>query len=397
MTSYRFFCRTLSLLGAVSVIVLATSASVVAQEMDGRWLPFVGCWEPTGQGAEGGILCVEPSDNGVELYTLSAGEVVTSDRMIANGTGYPRSIDGCEGWDSAEFSDDGRRLFTRSEFVCGEEIASNTSGIMSLVSSTRWIDVRSMDVDGERVAWVQSYRLTGPERMRQEGVDDFTQDMGMALRTARMYSSRNIWLEDIIEASEKVDAKAVEAWIAERGERFSIDADALLRLADAGVPESVIDVVVAVSYPERFAISGDVGAPEDESMLRDRRPVRPIYGYGHYPRGPFYNYGYGPYSYYGFSPYSPYSYGARYGYGYQGYYSGYYMPTTVIVNRREPTPKFGGRVYNGRGYRAGDPGSRTRPAPVAGGSSGADTRTAPGGGRSSTGRTAKRRGGGGPS
>jgi hypothetical protein len=233
--------------------------------------------------------------------------------------------------------------------------------------------------------------------MLQEGVDDFTQDMGMALQTARMYSSRNIWLEDIVEASGKVDTKAVEAWIAERGERFSIDADALLRLADAGVPESIIDVVVAVSYPERFAISGDAGAMEDEPRSLDRRPVRPIYGYGVYSRGPFYNYGYGPHSYYGFSTYSPYSYGTRYGYGYQGYYSGYYVPTAVIVNRREPTPEFGGRVYNGRGYRAGGSGSGTRPSPVAGGSSGVDNRTGSGSGRSSTGRTAKRRGGGGPS
>jgi len=402
MTLSHFSFRTFPLLAVASLMVLATSTPASAQEMDGRWLPFLGCWEPTGQGATDGVLCVEPTDDGVELYTVSGGEVVTSDLLVADGTSRPRSIEGCEGWDSAGFSRDGRRVFTRSEFICGEEIARTATGIMSLVAPTQWIDVRSMDVGGEQVAWVQSYRLVGPERMLQEGVEDstyFTQDMGMALQAARMYASRNIWLEDVVEAAERVDTKAVEAWVAERGERFALDADALIKLADAGVPESIIDVVVAVSYPGTFAIAGEAGA----SMGGDRRsfdgrPVRPIYGYGIYSRSPFYNYGYGPYSYYGYSPYSRYSYGSLYGYGYQGYYSGYssgryYMPTMVTVNRRESNPESGGRVYNGRGYRAGDQGSRTGPTQSVGGSSGAGTSTGSASGGSSTGRTAKPRGG----
>tara|TARA_B100000959_G_scaffold245552_1_gene270311 strand:- start:1481 stop:2317 length:837 start_codon:yes stop_codon:yes gene_type:complete len=272
---------------------------------------------------------------------------------------------------------------------------------MSLVAPTQWIDVRSMDVGGEQVAWVQSYRLVGPERMLQEGVEDnayFTQDMGMALQAARIYAARNIWLEDVVEAAEQVDTKAVEAWVAERGERFAVDADALVKLADAGVSESIIDVVVAVSYPGTFAIAGEAGSSMGgDRRSSDARSVRPIYGYGIYSRSPFYNYGYGPYSYYGYSPYSRYSYGSLYGYGYQGYYSGYssgryYMPTMVTVNRIESSPESGGRVYNGRGYRAGE-GSRTGPTQSVGGSSGADTSTGSASGGSSTGRTAKPRGG----
>ena len=128
------------------------------------------------------------------------------------------------------------------------------------------------------------------------------------------------------------------------------------------------------------------------------RTVRSVYGYGMYSRSPFYNYGYGPYSYYGYSPYNRYSYGSLYGYGYQGYYSGsyyggYYRPTEVIVNRREFNPETGGRVYNGRGYGAGDRGSFRGPDQSVGGSSGADTSTGSASGGSSTGRTAKPRGG----
>ena len=100
MTLCRFSFRTFSVLAAASLMIVALSTTVVAQEMDGRWLPFVGCWEPTGQGATDGILCIEPTDEGVELYTVSAGEVVTSDLMVADGARYPRNIEGCEGWDN---------------------------------------------------------------------------------------------------------------------------------------------------------------------------------------------------------------------------------------------------------------------------------------------------------
>ena len=97
MTLSHFSFRTFPLLAVASLMVLATSTPASAQEMDGRWLPFVGCWAPTGQGATDGVLCVEPTDDGVELYTVSGGEVVTSDLLVADGTSHPRSIEGCEG------------------------------------------------------------------------------------------------------------------------------------------------------------------------------------------------------------------------------------------------------------------------------------------------------------
>ena len=65
----------------------------------------------------------------------------------------------------------------------------------------------------------------------------------------------------------------------------------------------------------------------------------------------------------------------------------------VTVNRIEANPESGGRVYNGRGYGAGDRGSLGGPTQSVGGSSGADTSTGSASGGSSTGRTAKPRGG----
>ena len=132
---------------------------------------------------------------------------------------------------------------------------------------------------------------------------------------------------------------------------------------DAGVSDAVIDVVVAVSFPEHFAVDSD----EDH---RDRH-----YGYW---GSPFY---YG--SYYG---------GWGYGrYGYYGRYGGYYNPVVVTVgpNRRSG----GGRMVAGKGYRGPrDSGSSKGGSTVQGGSKKSGSSSA-GSSRRSTGRKAKPRGG----
>lgn len=171
-------------LGLLAATLLATP--VAAQHPDSRWQAFLGCWEPTGRAAEAGLLCVRPLEGVVELFTVIAGKIATSDTMVANGAQRLRSLEGCEGWESSEFSDDGLRLFTHSDFVCGEEIPRSSAGVMPMISPTMWVDVRSVEVGGEPVAWVQRYSLVGPLRMTGAGVEDVTQSRALAVESARL-------------------------------------------------------------------------------------------------------------------------------------------------------------------------------------------------------------------
>ncbi len=398
-----------SLIALASMTALGW-APTSAQEIDGRWGAFLGCWEPVGETVEQGMLCVRPAEGGVEIITVVEGEITTSDLLVADGAARQRTLEGCEGSESARFSMDGRRVFTRSDFVCGEELPRTATGIMSMTAPTRWLDVRSVDVDGEAVAWVQEYRLVGPERVAEAGIEDPTLGIGMAVRSARMAASRPIRLSDVEEAVAEVDPKAVEAWVAARGERFELNADALMRLDDAGVPASVIDVVVAVSYPERFQID----EPIDGAGMRGTRVAdmgdydrnRDRYGYGgrncwgsrfgyYGVRSLYWN----PF-YYGYSScYSPYYSPYSYGYGFYGYPFGgyYYTPRPIIITERTSSRA---RVINGRGYssgrtgnsgaasRGGAGGARVTPAGASAGSGGSRAS-----GGASTGRKAKPRGG----
>ena len=386
-------------LGAMALLTIAIPAH--AQEnIDGRWLAFVGCWEPVNGEDDAGLLCFSPSDGGLEMQNIVAGEVVATEHLVADGQLRPVSAAGCEASESLEFSEDGRRVFTRSEFVCGGDLARSGTGIMSFVAPNRWIDVRALDVEGEVVAWVQEYAMVGPARLAEEGVSDPSQGFGVGVRVGRMVAaSTAIDLDDVEEAVAHMDAKAVETWIAAQRDPFDLRAEDLLRLSDNGVPGSVIDVVVAVSYPDKFVV--EPSSPIEQTR-GDRRVGDAAYrGYGGY--NPYYGgvgysrYGFG-YSSFGYSPFGFSSLGF-YGGGFGGGYPGY-RPTTVIIDRRGGSDG-GGRIQNGRGYTTGSSGSSgrvaqprspsSRPAASVGSGSQSGSSAGSSGGTGSAPRKAKRR------
>lgn len=378
----------------VGTAVLAAAGPAEAQVDDTRWLAFIGCWQPPEGSEEAGLLCFRPAPGGVEMTNIVGGEVVSTEQLAADGEARPVVAEGCEGTEAVSFSEDGRRVFTTSDFTCGEDVRSGT-GVMAMVAPNRWVDVRSLDVRGEKIAWVQSYQLVGLDRLAEEGIDDPRAGMEASVRAARMAAAASIDLEDVAEATERLDSETVVAWVAAQGDEFDLDGDELLRLADAGMPEEVIDVVVAVSYPDRFVVEPEQNIAMAEATQGRRIPVGVGYrGYrGYLGWDPFYH-GYSPW---GFG-YSRFGY-APFGYGPIGYYpyGGYgYVPTRFRVERRAS----GGRVVRGEGYRPG-PGSipRSRAARPRGDSSGPGMTGSDGragvapSARPSTGRTAVRRGG----
>ncbi|MCE2455217.1 MAG: hypothetical protein J4G12_05275 [Gemmatimonadetes bacterium] len=370
-------------IGALAALAL-TGQSLAAQELaDARWTSFLGCWEPVGETETDGMLCVVPYGTGVEIFTWAEGEKSTSDLLVADGVMRSAEIEGCTGEEASRFSDDGRRVFTRSTFTCAADARQESSGIMAITSANEWSDVHSVDVDGERIAWVQHYRVASADRVAEAGLEDVTEGIGMAVRASRISASRPIDLDDVAEATREVHGKAVEAWIASRGEGLDFDGGDLVALADAGVSPGIIDVMVAVSYPNRFVIG--TGDPEGiDEVVPDNRVAGYYpglygpYGFRSYFGDPYWNYGYYSRGAWGLYPRSPYYYGG-------GYYNpGYYYPTRVVV---EPRADGGGRAVKGRGYTQGGSSS----GGTVGRSGGAIVQPAGGSrtGSGSTGRTAR--------
>ena len=379
------------LVAAVAMLTAGPLANLAAQEMDGRWLAFMGCWQPvrtsTTADAPESLLCFQPSasEAGVEMVWVEDGEITSREVVRADGQPRESSLEGCRGSRRAAFASRPGRVFMRVDQTCDGGVERASSGMFAMISPEVWIDTRVVTVDDAKLTWVTRYRLAMQSEADAVGLGEIAADRSLAVRSMRLAASGSYSVEDVVEAAQNVDPEAVEAWVVEHESPLEVDAGRLVQLADAGVPEDVIDMMIARSYPAHFALSSE-GAVGNQPALGYGGLYDPFFG--GYSR-----WGY-PYSRFGFGYQSSlYGYGFPYGYGY-GYGHGYgygYGPGIIRVGDTNN----GGRVIAGRGYSSGQSsGSATRfigssrGTPSIGRSSGSS-------GGSSTGRTARRRGGGG--
>jgi hypothetical protein len=321
---------------------------------DARWAPWIGCWELVDESARETALerlrsdrrppdavtpaaaprvCVErDGDAAVTLTTTVPGQEPSTQTIRPDGVPHPLVEDGCRGTETAEWSRNGQRLFARAEVTCADGAPRMISGLAFLTPDDVWLDIRSFRIDSQPVTRVSRYRRASgaaPRRIPLAGGSPFT-------------------LAEIKEASGKVSDAVLEVALAEAQPFVPIDKHTLVDLADAGVAPSVIDVLVALAYPERFVIDRTPGTVAASA----------IQGPGH----PF-----GLYDYYYSGYYYPAYYYSPFGYSYIGYYDPFFFrPIGYYGGRRgdrDERPSGTSYVIAGEGY------TRIRPA---GGGDGGD-------------------------
>lgn len=325
----------------LSMLLLAAglgSGSPLAGQSTGSWTPWLGCWEPA-PGFAGPDLCIGETEEGVQLLTLAGEDVVDTRTLVAGGVPRAVSEEECSGTETARFSGDGNRVYVRSTVVC-DGVEQSASGILAMITPFEWVDVNVVTIDGRTATWVQRYVADGTGAGELAEMTPAAASRSLLLRRARIAALANPDIDQVIEASAQVDAGAVEAWLAEVGAPMELNAQRLLRMVDAGVPESVIDVVVAVSNPDHFVVEGAAMGTSGEITERVAANARSASGrpYAHTLYGGSYYYSpYGGYYGYGLSPY-----GWSPGWGYR--------PTVVIVDRQDSAR---GQRVKGAGYRSG--------------------------------------------
>jgi hypothetical protein len=396
--------RRVALLSAVVLMSVATAAAAQANVIQPRWDAWLGCWQPTESiapsvsAAARPLVCVTRTNvvSAVEIATLQNGVVVSRDTIDASGQQHDVSSQGCTGWQRAQWSADVRRVYLRSELSCGSGLKRIGAGILAISPTGEWLDVQSVSVGGGSGVRVTHY-LDAPTALPDAASPVLSASVGrqLATSTARTAAGGPLDIPAIVEAVKLVDTAVVQAWIVERGARFKLDVKQLVALADAGVPGSVTDVMIGVSYPDHFALNqrpAGVWAAEsdltpfDSARIVSRYLTERCFGVtsslwsvpGIYdPCGSRFGYrGYG-YGQYGLGSYG---YGNGYpSYGYSNVgYSGYYGGPVVVVRGSE-TPH--GKVIKGSGYTSGySTGTST-----SGASSSTSSRTAGAGPTSSSG------------
>lgn len=254
---------------------------------DARWQPWLGCWELVTESVHIGAsstgpsrrqaallgtrVCVAPSTAGVILTTWIGDQRVLDDTIVADGVERPVVDEECRGTQRTEWSANGRRLFASAAITCADRAPRKVDGLALLTAEPTWVDIQVIDIGGRKTARVRRYARVEDDRA------DAAATPVSAWRPLPLADGGALTVADVIEASAKVSAEAVQAALVELDATFDLDSRHLIQLDDAAVPGRVIDLMVALSYPQRFVVdrprssgpSGGVSAGQLWPWLQD--------------------------------------------------------------------------------------------------------------------------------
>ena len=309
----------LMLAGTVLAGAPAVAPVSAAPRVVDSWLPWLGCWrlvdddvrEPlsgdsTALGEEPlprrGLVCVSPSPDGagVTVTTSDGGDAVFEEALVANGERMPSSKGECVGWQQTNFSSDGRRLFTRAELTCEEDRKLAVSGLSLIVAPANWVEIQVVDGGGARAVVVRRYRPVRSASVEEGDEPLLSPELVDRARRARYDAAEVLSVDDVLEVIDRTEPEVVEAAVLEmKDEGFDLDAKNLERLEDAGARSGLIDLMVALSYPDYFLVDR-----EPEPGLGNALPGP--YGYGGPSATLAYPYYLAPFGgYYWYAPYHP--------------------------------------------------------------------------------------------
>lgn len=367
--SNQFLARFLFGIILVFILSLANSApasetpdTVSYENLDARWLPWVGSWSLVSNkintkestSTEKYFLTISPgsSENSITMKGQQGDKVLVEEEMIADGLRHPLKDEKCSGYYIYSWSENGKRLLLESESNCPGDPTRRVSG-MSIIDANRdWVDIQLLQNGKNKAISIRKYRNIDNNELMSSG--RFNPDQ---INMARISAANNFSINEMIELSNKVESEVLEAALLEMRKPFPINSKQLTNLADSGVNPRVVDLMVALSFPDKFSVEQEVisltqGGNTRVNFQHFRYPYN-YYSYycpilpWHWTSSSYMSYAYG-YSYMGWYVLDGYYYyplWAGYPYDYPYYYD-YYGGgggggTTLTDN---------GVMINGRGY-----------------------------------------------
>ena len=250
----------------------AVRADDAAGPLDARWRPWLGCWQlweeqldpsagdevsESADLLDRTVICVRPArgGRGVSLTAVARDEVLVDRTLVADGVERDVREPDCTGRERNTWSADGRRLFTRAEIQCGDQPVRRAAGVSLLSTPATWVDIQVVEVGGRQLVEVRRYApVSDAEQAARLGPPDSLGATPRDIQRARRASAAQPDLSAVLDASGKTSARAVEALLVETEPRLPLDRDALVALDDADIDGGVIDLLVALSYPDRFVV-----------------------------------------------------------------------------------------------------------------------------------------------
>ena len=261
-------------------------------------LPWLGTWIALDETSTPGttVLEIRPGADGrgLDITTKDADQPV-GEIIIPDGVSRPAESSACAGTRTFQWEKQTGVLLGRSEIVCQGEASYTVFTLKMMTAADRLADILVIKTpDLTRLA----VRRFAFEKDLQAAGDSFRAQESLVLRTVLAAP----WdLDKIISLSKTVETVVLEAALLERNLQVKLDTKALRKMKSAGTPDSIIDLLVAMSAPDKFRIeTNDQVAVQAASSSRlgngetysNPYVMAPPYYYGYYyPWGNYWSYG----------------------------------------------------------------------------------------------------------
>jgi hypothetical protein len=253
---------TRTIVGAALLLLWSAGALHGRDAVDDRWLPWLGCWAPAAGAAEEAsdgtaarsLLCFVPAPHGgVEVLTFAGDSLLATTLLSADGAARPVTERGCTGTESAAWSPQGHRLYVTVELTCDGSLGRVSRGVLAWLGRSEWLDVQVVQVGDAQASRARRYRAAPAPSWVAARLAGLA-GRATAIESLRVAAARRLGDRDIVELVRSAGAEATGLLLVERGEGYYVDARTLAYLADAGVPGEITDLMIALSYPDRFAL-----------------------------------------------------------------------------------------------------------------------------------------------
>lgn len=234
--------------------------------IDARFASWMGCWrlddDLSGTGAR---MCITPEKGGIRMQTLIGTQKGIDELVIPDGVARPIVDAECKGTEKAEWSNDGTRVFRTTDVTCGKEAPRVVKSVAFMAPGPAWINVQHVSGSAANTSVrVQRYRRATSQQL----ANGSRAPQAEAHYQTRTTPDQTTWnIEDIIEANGKLPLEAMQAVLTEVHHTFDLNRKTLVKLDNAGVSDGVIDLMVALTFPNKFVVERAGGGSSPSGIM----------------------------------------------------------------------------------------------------------------------------------
>jgi len=300
------------------LLLLIPEASVAQTDteaaVDMAILPWLGIWKAMDENPASQMTTLEirpGADVGsFDIVTKDTDQPV-SENIIPDGVSRPVESKNCTGTRVYQWEKQAGVLLGTSEIACQGEASFSIFNLKMMTSADRMADILVIKTSDQTRLAVRRFAF---EKELSAAGDFFQARESMVLRTNQSAP----WdLDKIISLSKTVETVVLEAALLEKNLQVKLDSKSLRKMKSTGTPDSIIDLLVAMSAPNKFRIEKNEQIAV-EAASPSRLQNSEAYSYAYRMESPYYYGYYFPWSYY-------WSYNSPFWWGYPiyAYYPGF--------------------------------------------------------------------------